>query len=385
MKLRLHTKENFWTTHCIAAVVFVASFLISMPIEKVAAQQEVTLESFLEEEPSQQQLPTAQEDVIYNESDALPTIPSENIRSAPENYNSGFVNEDAAGLNLPQINQNLEQKSPEELAEEIRQESFDAAITGLFPLTPDQIQALLQEYDKTQRATETPAYGVPTPKINVANISLDPGVAPIKLITATGHITTVSMLDVTGAPWPIQDISWAGDFEVVEPEEGGNIMRITPMSIAAYGNMSIRLLNLKTPVTVMLSTSKDEVQYRVDAIVPEYGPFAEASIIDTGSSSNALVAGNVSVMGVLDGVVPNGAEKLQVGGTDGRTSAYKIGSQTYVRTPLTLLSPGWSQSVASADGMNVYVLEETPVLLLSDNGRFVRANLKAGRDFSNER
>ena len=375
------------------AVTLAVLLVVLPPIEKALAQQEVTLESFLDDEPSQEALPEAQDNVIYNEyseTDALPAIPAENIRSAPENYeqnyNSGFVNEDAAGLNLPQINQNLVEKSPAELAAEIRQESFDAAITGLFPLTPDQIQALLQEYDKTQRATESPAYGVPTPKINVANISLDPGVQPIKLITATGHITTVSMLDVTGAPWPIQDISWAGDFEVVEPEEGGNIIRITPMAIAAYGNMSIRLLTLKTPVTIMLSTSKDEVQYRVDAIVPEYGPFAEASIIDNGGGSgNGLAAGNPSVMGVLDGVVPNGAEKLQVGGTDGRTSAYKIGSQTYVRTPLTLLSPGWSQSVASADGMNVYVLGETPVLLLSDNGRFVRANLKAGRDFSNER
>jgi intracellular multiplication protein IcmK len=48
---------------------------------------------------------------------------------------------------------------------------------------------------------------------------------------------------------------------------------------------------------------------------------------------------------------------------------------TYVRTPLTLLSPGWQHSVSSADGMNVYMMASAPVLLLSDRGRVVRARV----------
>jgi intracellular multiplication protein IcmK len=60
---------------------------------------------------------------------------------------------------------------------------------------------------------------------------------------------------------------------------------------------------------------------------------------------------------------------------DGRTTAYEYESKTYVRTPLTLLSPGWSGSVSSADGMNVYAIANSPVLLLSDRGSVVRAGL----------
>lgn len=311
--------------------------------------------------------------------DALPPVTNTRIRIETEGFN--YTADKNVNAEFQLGGQDPEKKSQQELAEEIRREAFDAAITGLFPLSPSNIKSLLREYDKTQRAVEEPVNGIPTPRVNVETVSLDPGVAPMTIHTATGHITTLNILDVTGAPWPIQDISWAGDFEIIEPEEGGHVIRITPMAVSAYGNMSIRLLTLKTPVTIMLKTGTDEVQYRVDARIPEFGPFAQTPLIDGGSER---VAGNSTIMSVLDGVPPDRATRLDVSGVDGRTTAFKIGSATYVRTPLTLLSPGWDQSVSSADGMNVYALADTPVLLLSDRGRFMRASLSIGKDLFDE-
>lgn len=330
-------------------------------------QEQTTFEEEVYDPDIAQEVPSVQ-----NEDDALPPL---NTKIKIETDGFDYVGERNVTTEFDLNDPN--RKSQQELAEEIRREAFDAAITGLFPLSPDNIKDLLKEYDKTKRAVEEPVYGVPTPRVNVETISLDPGVPPMSLKTAVGHITTVNILDVTGAPWPIQDISWAGDFEVIEPEEGGHIIRITPMGFSAYGNMSIRLLTLKTPITIMLTTGKDEVQYRVDARIPEYGPFAQAPLIDGGTER---VAGNATIMAVLDGTPPSGAERLDVSGVDGRTTAYKIRNLTYVRTPLTLLSPGWEQSVSSADGMNVYALDETPILLLSDKGRFMRASVREGKD-----
>ena len=314
---------------------------------------------------------------IANDGDALPNIPDLTTRSS------------AAGMNLPvQDNMRLDvsgmgldEKSPAELEEEIRREAFDAAITGLFPLTPDNIKVLLTKQDEVARATEEPINGIPTPKINVETISLDPGVEPMVITTSAGFITTLNILDVTGAPWPIQDVSWAGDFEIIEPEEGGHIIRITPLGHSAFGNMSIRMLTLKTPITIQLKTDKDSVQYRVDARIPEYGPFATTPLIDGGSER---VAGDANIMSVLDGIAPKNAEKMYVSGVDARTSAYKYNNMTYVRTPLTLISPSWDQSVSSADGMHVYALNDTPVILLSDNGRLTRVNLSLVADDDNE-
>lgn len=276
------------------------------------------------------------------------------------------------------------QMTPEKkkaLKEGIQAEAFDAAMTGVFPLTEDQIAHLLKRYDSIQKATETPPYVLPTPEISMQNIQLDPGVVPPTIKTAVGNVTTLNMLDATGAPWPVQDVTWAGDYEVVEPEEGGHIIRITPMNHFARGNIVIRLLTLKTPLTLTLGTGRDVVQYRVDVRVPEYGPFAAAPLMQGGKS---MVAGSSELTSVLDGGMPTGMVKLEVIGVDGRTTAYAMNGTTYVRTPLTLLSPAWKSSISSADGMNVYELSNAPVILLSDGGTFTRATLKEKEDLLDE-
>lgn len=295
---------------------------------------------------------------------------------------SGF-RDAAAGnrVSVPVDGQIVDGKTKEEQEDEIRAEAFDAAITGMFPLSPEQIKGLLKRYDATQGAAKKPVYDDPKPEISVQNVSLDPGVAPPVINTAVGNVTTINVLDATGAPWPVQDVTWAGDYEVVEPEEGGHIIRITPMSEFAHGNIVIRLLTLKTPLTMTLKTSRDVVQYRVDARIPEYGPFASAPIMSGGKS---LVAGSPDLTSLLDGVMPGGMSKLQVTGVDGRTTAYEMGGMTFVRTPLTLLSPAWQSSVSSADGMNVYALTSAPVLLLSDGGEFTRATISEKEDLLDE-
>ena len=289
---------------------------------------------------------------------------------------SDLVLTDDGGASLPMA------KTQQQLQQEIRSEAYDAAVTGTFPMSPEQIKSLLKRYDETQKVVETPIYDAPKPEITVQNISLDPGVLPPTVKTAVGNVTTINMLDATGAPWPVQDVTWAGDFEVVEPEEGGHIIRITPMAQFARGNIVIRLLTLKTPLTMTLETSRDVVQYRVDARIPEYGPFASAPLMQGAKST--LVAGSPDLTSLLDGVMPGGMSKLQVGGVDGRTTAYIMGGTTYVRTPLTLLSPAWQSSVSSADGMNVYALSNAPVLLLSDGGEFLRATLQEKEDLLDE-
>lgn len=290
------------------------------------------------------------------------------------------------GALAPEPSLNLEgeedfnfEKTEGELEEEARTQAFDAALQGLLPLRPDEIRTLLEHFDRTQESVELPIYAPPKPEVAVETVSLDPGAAPVVVKTAYGHVTTLTLLDMTGAPWPIQDISWAGNFEVIEASssQGSHIIRISPQSEFATGNMSIRLLTLKTPVIISLETSRDIVHYRFDAIIPEYGPMAETPLIDKGIST---VAGDADIASVLQGVPPTGAKKLDVAGVDGRTTAYSFKGATYVRTPLTLLSPAWSASVASADGMRVYAIKDAPVLLLSDKGKMVRAHVSQRED-----
>lgn len=274
------------------------------------------------------------------------------------------------------------EKTPEELEEEVRREAFDAALEGLLPLRPDEIRELLKTYDTTQEAVKTPINKPPTPEVAVETLSIDPGSAPTVIKVAQGFVTTLNIVDSTGAPWPIQDITWAGDFEIVENAgsdgSGGHFIRIAPQSPFAYGNMSVHMLGLQTPIIISLETSRDIVHYRFDAIVPEAGPLAKVPLIDAGLDTTA---GDVNMTGILEGLVPAGAARLTVSGVDGRTSAYKYNGLTYLRTPLTLLSPAWVSSASSADGMRVYALSHAPVLLLSDKGKMRRVHL-SDRDMS---
>lgn len=290
-----------------------------------------------------------------------------------------FLQDDPGFLGLGENDGLSLERSKQELQEQARQQAFEAALQSLLPLRPEEIRTLLEKFDRTQESVELPVYPAPKPQMVVENISLDPGSQPAVIKLAFGHVTTLSILDMTGARWPIDDISWAGDFEITETstEEGSHILRISPGGEYATGNMSMRLLGLKTPVILMMETNRDLVHYRFDAIIPESGPFASAPLIQ---SNLTIQAGNRTLSSVLQGLPPEGSQRLSVTGTDGRTSAYLLGQTTYVRTPHTLLSPSWTSSVRSADGMSVYAVQNAPVLLLSDKGKMVRARLSDRED-----
>ncbi len=344
-----------------------AEALRQQRLEREAAAEQQALEEAMTQEETQA--------VQSTDGDALPNVSQIKIRT------DGFPLAGERNITVYPGDNPAASMDQEAMMEDIRREAFDAAVTGLFPLKPEDIKSLLRYYDETEEAAQGPIYDLPQPEVSVVTVSIDPGVPPPTIKTAVGHVTTLNMLDITGAPWPIQDITWAGDFEVIEPEEGGHIIRITPMAKFTYGNISVRLLTLKTPITFGIRVERDSVHFRVDARVPEFGPFAEAQLMEGGTQ---LVAGSTTLTSVLDGAPPAGAQMLSVSGVDGRTTAYKLGGKTYVRTPLTLLSPGWESSVSSADGMNVYALNETPVLLLSDQGQFMRATLREKEDIFDE-
>ena len=276
----------------------------------------------------------------------------------------------------------------EDIESQIREDAFDAALQGLLPLQPLEIRKLLERFDRTQESVEVPVYPNPKPEVTVETLSLDPGSAPATIKVAYGHVTTLNMVDLSGEPWPIEDISWAGNFDVIEAgaQEGSHILRISPETEFAQGNISIRMLDLKTPIIMSIETSRDIVHYRFDAIVPKYGPFAQTPLIQGNGTTSINSGGGKGreLASMLAGMMPANAEKLHVTsdgmGGDGRTSAYRINGLTYVRTPLTLLSPGWNSSAASADGMRVYEIKDTPVLLLSDNGKMVRMKLTVRED-----
>jgi intracellular multiplication protein IcmK len=254
-----------------------------------------------------------------------------------------------------------------------RKEVFDAATMQMMPLKPSEIRRMLELFDETKQASETPIYSSPEPESSFQGISLDPGAKPLVIKTAVGNVTTLSIVDITGQPWPIQDLTWAGDFQIEQTESGGHLLRITPTSEFARGNISMRLVGLNPPVIFTLKAERETVHVRLDVQIPEVGPKGVLPPMETPISTKA---GDDFMTSVLVGVIKGSDTKqLKVDGIDGRTTAYSQGEMVYVRTPYTMLSPAWVKSVQSGDGTKVYALNSTPVILLSDKGKMVRAYL----------
>lgn len=350
-------------------LILLSSCFLGMGISAHAQQTANPLDRFRTDvEQPTQQVPTRQVRPPVDNGDTLPPptvggfqqqgLPQEEINEALQNYNLGNVS--------------LEEQQAE-VERQSRRAAFEATMNGALPLTPDEILELLDRYRDVREASESRIGGAPKPEVVLQTVSLDPGVSPSVIKLSPGHVTTLNIVDATGQPWPVQDISWGGNFEIIQPQEGEHVVRISPMKAHEVGNLSVRLLDLNTPVIFSLRTYLDEVQYRFDAQIPELGPYSEAPLID--NFEIGATAGNVDLTKILNGTPPAGTEKLDIDGVDGRTTAYNLNGQIYVRTPLTLLSPGWNSSIKSADGTTVYIIGKSPVLLLSDKGKMVRAQI----------
>ena len=256
------------------------------------------------------------------------------------------------------------------------QKSFDRASTGLLPLSPDQVRDFMHKLEQTQNAAQMPYEGTPKGQTRITTLSLDPGVEPPQVNLASGYVTTIAMVDATGEPWPILDVGVGGNFEVSPTQAGTHVVRVMPLTRVGTGDLSILLKDLPTPVIFRLTAGGPNVDLRYDARIGKPGPGAKPAII----SRPRLEAGDETLTLILENAAPSEAKRVKVGGLDARTKAWSIGDKVYVRTPLSMLSPAWNASATSADGMTVYEIGNAPVLLMSDNGAMVRAQISRDED-----
>lgn len=358
----------------------VACFIAFGGVDAVYAQQ------FPWETAQEDSAPSFQEDTVSPSPLASPLGTDSPVQAAPGAMPSPLgVGGALPGGGRPAMGfappspEEIQRQMEEEAAQQkkkLRELAFDSALESLMPLKPEEIRQMLEVFKINREAAEQPV-AIPEPKTYVGNVSLDPSSEPLVIQMSPGYVTTVSVVDMTGAPWPIQDVSWAGEFEIISPEKGGNIFRITPMTAHGRGNISIRLAELRTPITLTLNTQLDVVHYRFEARLPRTGPLAEIPIVEKGGIET--VASAEELVQFMDGYVPGGAEALSVKGTDGRTRAWLTeDGRMILRTPLLLLSPSWDSSIASGDGTRIYSMKETPIVLLSEKGQMVQAHLSTG-------
>jgi intracellular multiplication protein IcmK len=259
----------------------------------------------------------------------------------------------------------------EDDADIIQNKAFKDMVHTIYPLSPEEIIRLKHIYQNSEYAHATTAGTPPKPTATSQIVNLSPGSTPPVIRLSQGFVSSLVFLDSTGAPWPISayDLGDPTAFNI-QWDKTSNTLMIQAIKLYNYGNLAVRLKGLNTPVMLTLIPGQKAVDYRVDLRIQGYGPNASRMPLEEGLPPSA----SDLLLHVLDGVPPAGSRRLVVSGGDAR--AWLSNEKMYVRTNLTILSPGWLASMTSADGMHAYEMQKSPVLLVSWHGKVMQLKVE---------
>ncbi len=266
------------------------------------------------------------------------------------------------------------------------------------PLTPEMIERLGDRVRGNQRARDQVQTELAAPVSRRVNVSFAPGAATSIINTVKGYPSAISFFDATGQPWPVAwdtnsnpaaasggqgcstNVGGTGGpsaiavgFYVCSPAKGSNTLEITPMSVAPRGGLVVSLEGAPKPVTFLIVAGGGRYDADLSIHVSDRGPKARVEIM---TRPNVPETGSAYLTAMLEGAPPAEAVPLSVEGVSpDHLRAWRLGRNVYLRTSYTLLSPEWTASEAEG-GTTIYAVPNTPVVLLSVNGRTVSAALK---------
>ena len=251
---------------------------------------------------------------------------------------------------------------------------------GSLPFTEEQIEFLGSWMRDAQEATERA--GNPPAEGRIRRLDVDGGEAAIPEISVRrGYATALSFVDLTGAPWPIEEVVVDGAFL---PEAGAgeaaasgggasHVLYLVPRRRFLHGNAVVRLQGHVQPVVLRLLDDGGPVDFRVEVRLAHAGPQADASALVV---RRGFHAGDAVLLDLLGGIVPRDAERLAVDGGTYETRAWRHEGDVLMVTASLVLSPGpWAAERGSGERW-AYRLPDSPVVLVARDGREVRLSLR---------
>lgn len=259
----------------------------------------------------------------------------------------------------------------ERLENALREKTFQDMLKKMMPMTFDQIQRMRLKQEEVDMASRGPIGTPPKPVAISHFVSLAPGDKLPLIRMHPGFVTSVVFVDSTGAPWPVQMYS-LGDPTLfnISWDKTSNMLLMQANQKFKHSNLAVKLAGMNTPVMITLVAGQALVDYRVDLRVQGLGPNAAQLKLFDGLPAKT----NDMLLTLLDGVAPETSQEVTVHG--GNAHAWILKKKLYLRTRMTLISPGWLSSMSSPDGMHIYEIMRTPLILVSDHGQIVQLKIE---------
>lgn len=246
----------------------------------------------------------------------------------------------------------------------------------LLSLTPEQIRRLSKLLEQTQAATARGAGSEPKGRIRRVRVDPESGEIP-EILVRRGYTSAVSVSDMTGAPWPVEEVLVDRRFlaEGDNAPAAGHLVYLAPQQPFLKGNLVIKLRDLAEPVVATLKSGAEAADFRVDLRMQIAGPNVDPDALVQPVSFGA---GEAVLLGVLTGTPPPAAERLVIEGGSPGDRAWRDDGSVLFLTRAHVLSPGPLAAERGSAGRWAYRLPDTPHALVSAHGREGRITFRRG-------
>ena len=261
--------------------------------------------------------------------------------------------------------------------ERARDRAFEQTEDTITPMTPDQLQSLMQSLEITEAVASDSRPPEAVMTAEALNLS---ATRPPVVRVAQGFGTSIVFTDRTGAIWPITAYQGFNDklFAVSASTTSGNkddlptILVVQPVASAGTGNLVVTLQDLQTPVVLNLALGQKTIDARKEFKLPRAGPNAATEY--HAASPTGIDA---ALLNVLNGLPPSAsATRVQMSGVEPDAIAWRDGDALYLRTVAELYSPEYRQRANHPSGLHAYQLPDVPVLLVSFDGTMTEVMVK---------
>lgn len=258
-------------------------------------------------------------------------------------------------------------------------------------LTPQQVKNLKDLFLRQEREKASPYSYTARPIVRSIPVDLSPAAQPPVVRMSYGMQTSIVFSDLSGNPWEIERVSFnhnlfsddapapqqssdqGGQPNNQQPQtiQGTNILSIEPLTATSYGNVTVTLKGLHTPVIFILSTGQNEVDMRVDARLSGRSPTPVNSALRSnlnGISSGVMANIDSQTLMFLDGTPPLDAERVRT--SDPSVEAWLYNGQYIVRSRDTVLYPSYKTTARSTSGTGIFIYPD-PInqVTISRNGQ----------------
>lgn len=284
----------------------------------------------------------------------------------------------AQGLPQPQVKRQaqaqVKPQKPIKREKTVRERTFDAAIETIYPLTPGQVQDLIEFKELDDEAI----YSERIPRLvsESRKLIIEPGSEVPKLSLVPGYISSIIFVDANGEPWPITSFTPRSTslfrFEKLEGLEPGNMLTLQAMRKIANGSIAITLKDKDVPIVIQLGTPRSGDAYNSDSVIAYHiqsmGPNYSATI----KGEQPLSPLHNDMLAFLNNTPPQAAIAVTLQPELPNTKIWRFGDNFYLRTKHSPRWPAWSPQIArGSSGIRVYKMLPTHSLILSVNGKTI--------------